>query len=115
MNKIKSVVIAVLTVLAVALGTAVFILYKLFTHERELNDARTFLSSAPYEARREVLRGLDVKQGTFEETAHSLRDEIEKETKNEIITNFKKAFGVSPSVDRSRADFIDDDGGSTAD
>lgn len=95
MNKVKDVIITVLVGLAVGLGTVAFLLYKLFMHERELRDARSFVQSAPNAQKNEVLKALDVKGNTVEEKAHSLREEVEKETKNEIINSFKKAFGVA--------------------
>lgn len=106
MAKLKDIIITVLTTVAVSLALATFFLYKALTHQRELRDAKTFLESAPHSRKKEILDALDVKRGTFEETAQRLRDEVEKETKNEIINRFKKAFGVAD--DLSSDDAIDD-------
>jgi hypothetical protein len=96
-SKIKNIIIAVLSTTATILALVVWFGYRLLMHNKELSNAERFLSQAPHEQRQKVLRDLEVKQGTFEETARSLRDEVEKETKSEIINRFKSAFGVADS------------------
>lgn len=107
MNKLKNIAIAFLSGLAVALATAVFILWKVANHRAELARARTFLSEVPRSERESVLEAFEAKRDTFEETALALRDEVEKETKREITDAFKKAFNVRPDVDVDDLTHID--------
>jgi hypothetical protein len=98
MGSIKNILITALSTLAVVLGTALFILWKLFMHEKELENAHTFMQSAPRREREEVLEAFSAKRQTYDETVRALRDEVEKETKREVIDGFKKAFGVRPDI-----------------
>lgn len=96
---IKNTIIKVLSGLAIALGTAAFILWKLFMHEKNRRDAQLFVQNTPHAERDAVLRAFEAERDTLDETVDALRDEVEKETKREVIDGFKKAFGVRPDVD----------------
>lgn len=105
---IRDTVIKVLGGVAVALGTAVFVLWKLFTHERNRRDAEIFVHNTPRAERDKVVEDLGAKRAGHDETVEALRDEVESETKREVIDGFKKAFGVKPAVGAD-----DDDSGGT--
>lgn len=98
MSNLKNILITILSTLAVVLGTAVFVLWKLFMHEKELENAHEFMQSAPRREREEVLDAFEAKRQTYDDTVRALRDEVEKETKREVIDGFKKAFGVRPDI-----------------
>lgn len=99
MSKLKDVTMGVLSGIAVALGTVVFFAIYLFMHRQEKEDARDFVENAPDYHREEVLKGLGAKRESHEETIEALTHEVEKQTKEEVINGFKKAFGVRPVVD----------------
>lgn len=87
----------VLTGIAIGLGVTAFIVWKVITHERNLKDARTFLVSDPREVpgKHELLEKLNVHGRSLNARAESLREELEEQTKEDIINAFKKAFRVS--------------------
>lgn len=87
-----------LITLAVGIGTGVFIAWKVATHWKNLKDAQAFVTADPRDipGKAQVMQDLGVAGKTFEEKAQSLREEVEAQTKEEIIYAFKKAFGVAP-------------------
>jgi hypothetical protein len=94
MINLKVTLIRVLLGLAAVLGSALFFVWKLYSHEKELKNAHKFLKEAPEETKKKVLNGLEIKAQGTNAKAWELREEIEKSTKEEIVYAFEKAFGV---------------------
>jgi len=94
MSSLKAVLIKVLLFIAAAAGSALFIVWRLYAHQSELNHAYKFLKDAPNATKNEVLKGLEIKEKGLNEKAWRLREEVEEAKKEEIIYAFEKAFGV---------------------
>lgn len=98
---IKDTLVKVLGGIAVGVGTVVFVVWKVLTHRQNRRDAEIFVHNTPRAERDRVIEDLGARRRTHDETVEALRDEVESETKREVIDGFKKAFGVKPVVDDS--------------
>ena len=93
----KKYLISFLSFVAVALGTALFVIWKLYKHKENLFDAKEFLKLESSLMKEGIIKGLNLKETEFEKQALEIRTLHEKQTKKEVIDAFKEAFGVIPA------------------
>jgi hypothetical protein len=98
MGKVKTIVVSVVSGIAVALALVTFYVLRFFLHGWERANAEDFMQNAPSHHRETVLEDLGAKRETYEQTVDALTHEVEQQTKEEIVEGFKRAFGVRPNV-----------------
>lgn len=89
----KRYLIAFLSGLAVALGTGFFLVWKLLTHRRNLEDAQDFLEINS-ELSNKIEKDMELKETEFNKKAEEIRTLHEELAKEDIIEKFKGIFGV---------------------
>jgi len=105
----KKILISFGSGVAVALGFAVWVLWMIGKHQKNLKDAENFLLSGYARERAKILEDLEIENLDFETKKHMLRDKVEAQTKEEIIHAFKKAFHVAGD-DPDHGEFVGSSG-----